>query len=95
MLTTARIKRATLAHASAHYGAPLSPQVREARQAAEAACLSAAEAHTRARSAESAACQSASHHDRSLRYLADELESLNGLLAILYASADSARDSAR
>ena len=69
--------------------------MREARQAAEAACLSAAEAHTRARSAESAACQSASHHDRSLRYLADELESLNGLLAILYASADSARDSAR
>ena len=69
--------------------------MREARQAAEAACLSAAEAHTRARSAESAACHSASHHDRSLRYLADELDSLNGLLAILYAAADSARDSAR
>ena len=67
-------------------------QVREARQAAEAACLCAAEAHTRARSAESAACHSASHHDRSLRYLADELDSLNGLLAILYAAADSARE---
>ena len=66
--------------------------MREARQAAEAACLCAAEAHTRARSAESAACHSASHHDRSLRYLADELDSLNGLLAILYAAADSARE---